>query len=86
MAAYLLGRLAVDKRYQGKGLGGELLVNSIHKAVLASRHVGGIGIFVEAKNVAAREFYLHMGFEPLPEQTVKLFMPMELCRKLFAGA
>ncbi len=84
--AYLLGRLAIDRRYHGSGLGGELLVNSIHKAVLASRHVGGIGVFVDAKSVAARRFYLHMGFEPLPDQTVKLFMPMERCRKLFAGA
>ncbi|VAX06695.1 FIG001353: Acetyltransferase [hydrothermal vent metagenome] len=81
--AYLLGRLAIDKRYHGRGLGGELLISAIHKAALASRYVGGIGVFVDAKAAEARKFYLHMGFEQLPDQTVKLFMPMERCRKLF---
>lgn len=83
VSGYLISRLAIDKKYQGQGLGSELLVNAIHKSVLVANYIGGIGVFVDAKGFNAREFYLHMGFEQLPNQSLKLFKPMSRCRKLF---
>src|SRR5665811_410860 len=43
-----LGRLAVDRQYQGKGLGKLLLVDALGRARRIYRDAGGIGLFVDA--------------------------------------
>lgn len=42
-----LGRLAVDKKFQGKGLGELLLVDALTRAQRIYREAGGIGLFVD---------------------------------------
>ena len=58
----LLGRLAIDLRYQGQGLGQALLRDTIAHVRMASEHIGIRGILVHAIDEAATRFYAHRGF------------------------
>lgn len=84
VSAYLIGRAAIDKKYQGQGLGRELQVNALHISAQIANYIGGIGVFVTAKVFNAREFYLHKGFEQLPKQSLKLFMSVSRSLILFS--
>ena len=72
----LLGRLAIDLNYRGKGYGTLLLAHALKKAVTASADVASYAVIVDAKDIAAEKFYLSFGFIPY-EETRKLFLPME---------
>jgi len=62
----LIGRLAVDKRFTGRGLGASLLQDAVLKGVEASRIVGARAFIVDALNEDAERFYRRFGFEPMP--------------------
>jgi GNAT superfamily N-acetyltransferase len=76
MPAVLLGRLAVDRNHQGKGLGGVLLANAILRAARAE--VGVFAVLVDAKDEAAQRFYEHYGFTVLPGESRRLCLPIAL--------
>jgi ribosomal protein S18 acetylase RimI-like enzyme len=71
----LLGRLAVDKAFQGRGLGSILLADACRKVVVASHVLAVAGIVVEAKNIEAAAFYRHFGFVDLQGQARRLLLP-----------
>ena len=71
----LLGRLAVDKAFQGKGLGSILLADACRKVVQASQVLAVVGIVVDAKDEAAAAFYRHFGFVPLPGLPDRMLLP-----------
>ena len=71
----LIGRLAVDSSFQGKGLGSILLVDACQKVVHAGTVLGVAGIVVDAKDAAAETFYRHFGFVPLPGRPDRLLLP-----------
>jgi predicted N-acetyltransferase YhbS len=52
----LLGRLAVDRRWQGKGLGRGLLKDAVLRSVQVSDHIGIRGLLVHAISEDARRF------------------------------
>jgi GNAT superfamily N-acetyltransferase len=56
-----VGRLAVDKTFQGKKLGGALLADAAIRAMRSE--VAVFALVVDAKDDAAEAFYLHHGFE-----------------------
>lgn len=65
----MLGRLAIDRTYQGKGLGVALLKNVVDRALRASQEVSARLIIVHAISASAESFYLHHGFTRLPVDT-----------------
>jgi GNAT superfamily N-acetyltransferase len=69
-----LGRLAIDKQYQRKGLGELLLVNALRRAHRIYTEAGGIGLFVDALDKDAAGFYLNFGFEASPDNPLLLFL------------
>ncbi len=74
--AVLLGMLAVNKSYQGQGLGEELLRNALRRAMNAAESIGAKALVVEPYNDSARNFYFKHGFTPVPGSTslyAKLF-------------
>jgi GNAT superfamily N-acetyltransferase len=71
----LIGRLAVDKKYQGKGLGSILLADACQKVSQASSVLAVAGIIVDAKDDTAISFYKHFGFIPLQGQTDRMLLP-----------
>lgn len=83
--AVLLGRLAVDMSAQGKGIGGALLVEAIRLVVATSQKVGVAGLFVDAKDDNAASFYQRFGFSPLPDNPLRLFLPLQSLVQLDSG-
>lgn len=71
----LIGRLAVDKQFQGQGLGSILLADACQKVTLASTTMAMAGIVVDAQDVVATRFYQRFGFLPLPGQVNRLLLP-----------
>ncbi len=71
----LIGRLAVDSKFQGKGLGSILLADACQKVSKASVVLAVAGIIVDAKDEAAIAFYAHFGFIPLQGQNDRMFLP-----------
>ena len=64
--AVLLARLAIDRRWQGKGLGGRLLRNAVERSMRAAEDVSARLIIVHAISADAEQFYTHFGFTRLP--------------------
>lgn len=79
--ATLLGRLAVDRRQQGKGYGRFLLADALYRIVRSE--IASFAVIVEAKDDNARRFYERESFLPLPDQPMKLFRPIADIEKLF---
>jgi GNAT superfamily N-acetyltransferase len=69
-----LGRLAVDGQYQGKGLGGLLLVDALTRVQRIYAEAGGIGLFVDALDEQAARYYRNFGFEASPDNPLLLFL------------
>lgn len=81
----LVGRLAVDREYQGRGLGGDLLIHAIRIAAETAEQVASAAIEVDAFDDRARQFYEHYGFARLPDDQLHMYLPMADARKLIAG-
>ncbi len=62
----LLGQLAVDKAYQGKGYARSLLQFALQTSVKLTELVGGYGVLTHPLDDQVREFYRNWGFEDLP--------------------
>lgn len=70
-----LGRLAVATKLQGQRIGSRLLIAALTKAMDVFQLAGGIGVFVDAKDTHARQFYERFGFIQLSTDDLKLFLP-----------
>jgi predicted GNAT family N-acyltransferase len=75
--AMLIGKLAVDNSVKGQGLGKELLVDALLRAVKASQEIGIFAVRVDAIDLKAKEFYLNHEFIPFQDQPLSLFLPMK---------
>ncbi len=73
-----VGRLAVDSRHRGRGIGKELLRFALGLALDWSAHVGIYGVAVEAKNIAARDFYLRLGFLAGRDDPLNMILPLAI--------
>jgi GNAT superfamily N-acetyltransferase len=80
-----IGRLAVDKRHQGKGIGQDLLAFALHLALEFSGRVGLYAVVVDAKDVQAAGFYRRLHFEPTLDDALCLFLPLARLAKTRAG-
>jgi GNAT superfamily N-acetyltransferase len=79
--ATLLGRLAVDRKYQGQGYGRFLLADALACALRSE--IASFAVVVDAKDETARRFYERESFLPFPDQPMKLFRPMADIATLF---
>jgi len=72
----LLGRLAVDEKFKGQGLGAILLLDALKRSYqIASQNLGSIGVIVDPLDTEALAFYEKFGFIILPDSG-KMFLPM----------
>ena len=79
--ACLVGRLAVDQRFRGRGLGGQLIVDAIARAMRAEPAI--FALIVDAKDEVARGFYEYLGFHRFASQSMTLYLPIaEAVRRL----
>jgi GNAT superfamily N-acetyltransferase len=79
--ATLIGRLAVDRNYHGQGWGSFLLLDALYHCTQSD--IASFAIVVDAIDDAARAFYLHESFLPLPDQPRRLFRRMSDMEALF---
>jgi GNAT superfamily N-acetyltransferase len=82
--AILLGRLAVDRKWQGRGLGADLLADAILRIVGAAETVGVRAILVHAMSEEARAFYQRHGFRPSPVDPLTLMITLDEARRMLA--
>jgi GNAT superfamily N-acetyltransferase len=77
LPAILLGRMAVDSRHQGNGLGGAMLKHFMTKAIEVAERVGVRLVLVHAKDEHAKGFYWHHGFveSPIDPLTLMMLLP-----------
>lgn len=73
---YRLGRLAVDRSVQGKGLGGQLLLAAGRRCLLVASQAGGVGLLIDAKDAISAEWYVSYGAVALKEDPLSLLMPL----------
>jgi GNAT superfamily N-acetyltransferase len=82
--AYLLARLALDKRLHGEGLGADLLVDAVGRLVGASQVYAGRLIVVDAIDDNAVAFYLKHNFQPVQQTPRQLVLKMATARKMLS--
>ena len=79
--AVLIGRLALDKGAQGKGLGMGLLRDAVLRIVGAAETIGVRAILVHAMSEDAKAFYEKFGFRASPLEPMTLMMTVEEVRR-----
>lgn len=73
---FRLARLAVDRRWQGQGIGGQLLLAAGRRCLLAAAEVGGVVLVIDAKNEKVAAWYASYGAAPLPDAPLTLVLPL----------
>lgn len=74
----VIGRLAVDRRYSGRGLGADMLSDALRRIAAVSRSIGIAAVLVQAKDENAKRFYMACAeFIEFPEDSRTLFLPVE---------
>jgi predicted N-acetyltransferase YhbS len=76
-----IGRLAVDMRYQGQGVGQDLLAFALRLALEFSERIGLYAVLVDAKHERALAYYRKLGFMPTQDDPLCLFLPLATLRQ-----
>ncbi|RUU60361.1 GNAT family N-acetyltransferase [Mesorhizobium sp. M2C.T.Ca.TU.002.02.1.1] len=77
----VLGRLAVDANWQGKGLGVSLLQDAVLRTGQAAAILGIRGLLVHAISDEAKTFYEHYGFQASPKNPMTLVLSLRIAQK-----
>lgn len=72
----ILGRLAVDRTWQGRGLGAALLRDAVERTQAASAILGIRGLLVHALSEEAKAFYERHGFTAAAEKPMTLVLSL----------
>jgi GNAT superfamily N-acetyltransferase len=80
----LIGRLAVDRQYQGKGLGADLLFDGVRRCLEVSEIARVRAIITHAIDDDAVRFYQHHGFLRCPLGDRIMLLPIEAARAAIA--
>jgi predicted GNAT family N-acyltransferase len=82
--ATLLGRLATEQNYRGLGLGEHLLMDTLHRAFIATSQIASYAVVVDPKDDSAKAFYKKYDFTQFHDHPNRLFLPMNKIRTLFS--
>ena len=82
IAGVKLARLAVDKTYQLQGIGEILMVEAMKRAVIIADNAGVVGLFVDAKDEAAKKYYQRYDFVSLVDNSLKMFLPLATIKEV----
>ncbi|MDA3817794.1 MAG: GNAT family N-acetyltransferase [Prolixibacteraceae bacterium] len=78
----LLGRLAIDTKFQRKGIGKILLIDALKRSYEISKEIGSFGIVVDPIDEEAEKFYKKYDFIKLPDSE-KMFIATQTLKELF---
>ncbi len=73
---FRLARLAVDRRHQKQGLGGQLLLAAGRRCLLVSAEVGGVALLIDAKNETVAAWYASYGAVTMEDAPLTLLLPL----------
>ena len=80
--AALLGRLAIDQRWQGRGLGSALLRDAVLRVIGAAGTIGVRTLLVHAISEEAKVFYERQGFRPSAIEPMTLMVTIEEAQRM----
>jgi ribosomal protein S18 acetylase RimI-like enzyme len=78
----LIGRLAVDRNFQGQKIGKHLLMDALLRSENLSREIGSMAVIVDSKDETSRSFYEKYDFKQFKKNPLKLFLPMSTIKDL----
>jgi len=78
--AVRMGRLAIDRAFKGRGLGGALLADALLRSMRSE--IAAYALIVDAKDESAAAFYRHHGFIALSSMPMCLFLPLAVGARL----
>jgi len=81
----LLGRLAIDRRWQGRGLGADLLRDAVLRTLSAGETIGVRAILMHAISDDAKAFYERHGFRASPIEPMRLMIALAEARRMLGG-
>lgn len=89
--AAFIAMIGVDRRFQGRGHGGDLLVDCLRRIARAADSLGIAVILLDVLDCGdprqvgrRRALYASYGFQPLPSDPLRLFMPIATARSLLS--
>lgn len=89
LPAAFIAMIGVDQTQHGNGIGSALVADALNRVARLSDEIGTCFIVLDvfddgdAETVARRKIYYEsFGFIPLPDQPLRLFMPVQTARKL----
>lgn len=77
---FRLARIATHVRWQGRGLGGQLLAAAARRCLRASAEVGGVVLIIDAKSERAARWYAGYGAVALRDKPLTLVMSLAMPR------
>lgn len=80
VGVFRLGRLAVDRRVAGLGLGGQLLLTAGRRCLAVAEQVGGVALLINAKDERAASWYAGFGAIRLLDASLSLVLPLSTIR------
>ena len=81
----MIGRLAIDSNYQGRGLGRALLRDAVLRTLQAADIAGIRAVLVHAISEDAKRFYERCGFQPSPLDPMTLMITLRDARRGLIG-
>jgi GNAT superfamily N-acetyltransferase len=75
---FRLGRLAIDKSMQGRGLGGALILRAADRCLRVAEEVGGVALLIDAKSDRAAQWYESYGAMRLLDVPLSLVLPLAI--------
>jgi len=73
---FRLARLAVDRKLQGQGIGGQLLLAAGRRCLMAAAEVGGVVLVIDAKSERVAGWYASYGAVRLLDAPLTLLLPL----------
>jgi GNAT superfamily N-acetyltransferase len=73
---FRLGRLAVDRTVQGRGLGAALVLRAGERCIRITTEGGGEALLIDAKNDSVAQWYTGFGALPLIDAPRSLVLPL----------
>ncbi|WP_226632680.1 GNAT family N-acetyltransferase [Novosphingobium profundi] len=90
--AAFISMIGVDSRYQGRGYGGDLLVDCLRRIVRAAEAIGIRVVLLDVLDCGSpsevkrrTQLYRSYGFTSLPKQNLRMFLPLSDVEALFAA-
>lgn len=83
LPAALIGRLAIDRRFQRRGLASALVADAILRVI--DSDIKAFAMIVDAKDDNTVVFYRRQGFQSFSSRPMSLFLPLATARKAASG-